>query len=61
MLKVKRERWITQIKDLNRRMVHFFEQNEAKKWANDNWLFYIAWGKKPERCAANASVTRPAQ
>ena len=47
--------------DLNRRMVHFFEQNEAKKWANDNWLFYIAWGKKPERSAADASVTRPAQ
>jgi hypothetical protein len=42
-------------------MVHFFEQNEAKKWANDNWLFYIAWGKKSESYAANAYFTRPTQ
>ena len=46
MLKVKRERWITQIKDLNRRMVHFFEQNKVKEFADDNWLFYIACNYK---------------
>ena len=61
MLKVKKERWITQIRDLNRRMVHFFEQNKAKEFADDNWLFYIAWGKKSESYAAHAYSKRPTQ
>jgi|TARA_B100001059_G_C17346034_1_gene338236 hypothetical protein len=42
-------------------MVHFFEQNKATEKADNNRLFYIVWGKKPERSAADASVTRPAQ
>ena len=61
MLKAKTKQRIAHIKGINRTMVHFFEQNKAKEKADNNRLFYIAWGKKPERCAANASVTRPAQ
>ena len=39
----------------------YFEQNKAKEFADDNWLFYIAWGKKSESYAAHAYSKRPAQ
>jgi hypothetical protein len=61
VLKAKTKQQIAHIKVINRTMFHFFEQNKAKEKADNNRLFYIAWRKKPERCAANASVTRPAQ
>jgi hypothetical protein len=60
VLKAKTTQRIAHIKVINRTMVHFFAQNKAKEKADNNRLFYIAWGKKPESCTANASVTRPA-
>jgi hypothetical protein len=61
VLKAKTKQRIAHIKVINHTMVHFFEQNKATEKADNNRLFYIVWGKKPERSVADASVTRPAQ